>query len=208
MTPMAKEVREQLWQLVLATVEDIKQRCPDGCGTSRDQAWYSADGRSVSTIFDANMPDGSHRVYRIKATERSRGQDVAVDQWYHNAEYYWDDAQVAKEPERRVVVDGVHYRLGYNGDKPSPHNGYAGARWVVEFFTGGRVATHDLWYQGPVPLKYRQALPDNARFVCPDPVGHQRLYGERETTWRLPAGQRQAETAGGCPWCGKPVRES
>lgn len=38
--------------------------------------------------------------------------------------------------------------------------------------------------------------------VCPDPFEHDRLYAQRETTWRLTAAQRAAEQAHGCGWCG------
>jgi hypothetical protein len=66
--------------------------------------------------------------------------------------------------EKRVVIDHVHYTLGKNGEKPSPYNGFAGQRHLIEFLDGRRVITYDLWYQGPVPPVFWDRLPDNARW--------------------------------------------
>ena len=160
----------EFWPAILAEVDRIKtEECAGHTGSSRSQEWTGADGRSALTILSASMPDGETRVFIIEASllpgwDRTGPPHITVRRSVHCNENYWDQ-QVARDPETRVVIDGNHFRLGRNGDKPSPHNGYAGARFDIEFFDGRSVTTYDLWSQGPVPAKYRPLLPDNARFV-------------------------------------------
>lgn len=164
---MTQDLADQLWNEALAEVKRIESRYPDKRGTSRSQAMYHSDGRGLTTLLSIGMPDGTTEVHQIvvcRPPAVRRSPTVHVQVSYHSSEPYWE-SQIASDPDRRVVVDGVHYRLGKNGGEPSPHNGMGGARYVVEFFDGRRVVTHDLWYQGPIPPKFRDHLPDNARFV-------------------------------------------
>lgn len=171
-----KARREQMWQAVLTEAARLEwEECgaERGGGTSRSAAWWSQDGR-VATRLDVGMRDGTHRVFFIQATDsRPPWRDpqpndpirIQVERSYHSAESYWEDLIAQDADGLGVVVDGVHYRLGPNGDRPSPHNGFGGHRKVVEFLDGRQVVTHDLWYQGPVPPKFLDRLPDNARWA-------------------------------------------
>lgn len=176
----AKARRGRLWQAILARFDEIAKQ--PNRGTSRSAAWYSDDGKCAARATVYQM-DGTAIVYWIEAQVRGfNGQfqlgygprtgevDVRVSESWHSNEPYWEDL-IAKDADGRgVVIEGVHYRLGQNGDRPGPYNGFAGTRYDIEFDDGRRVTTHDLWYQGPVPPKFRDRLPDNARFVQPAPV--------------------------------------
>lgn len=76
---------------------------------------------------------------------------------------YW---RMQLEKQHQVVIDGRIYSLG-NVNKPpnSPHAGMAGRRFVIEFFDGRRVTTHDLWSGSEIPAHLRERIPDNARFL-------------------------------------------
>lgn len=65
-----------------------------------------------------------------------------------------------------TVINGRTYSIG-NVTKPpnSPHAGMAGRRFDIEYFDGRTVTTHDLWSGSEIPERYRDRLPDNARFL-------------------------------------------
>lgn len=65
---------------------------------------------------------------------------------------------------RAVVVGGHHYRTHKGLNTP-------GHRWVVQNMATEQVVfSNDLWYQGKIPQRWRQQLPDNARFLSPAEV--------------------------------------
>lgn len=150
---------DELWDAILAKVEVIERAHK----RSGSRSTGRTDGREVSTILDITMPDGTCRVFHIRAYVDMRKEIVTqVDRWYHNNEPYWEMIIESHSEDKRVIIDGVHYVLGKNGDAPSPHNGFGGRRHVIDFFDGRHIITHDLWYQGPIPPVFRDQLPDNA----------------------------------------------
>jgi hypothetical protein len=163
------EMQQLQWKLILDAVEAIKLAEPAPRGSGRSQAYYTEDGTVVATILDLGMLDGTRKVFHIRAVAPpTHGRPglvptIHVDRWFHSNEPYWE-REIAHEPDRRVVIEGVHYRLG-TATKPSSHNGMSGRQYDIEFFDGRRVTTCDLWYQGPIPPKFRDALPDNAKLA-------------------------------------------
>lgn len=87
---------------------------------------------------------------------------------------YWQEqiAADAADPERAVIVNGVHHTLG---DEPTEAQlrdrlkrstlGWGGAKVRVRFHDGREVVSHNVWYQGEIPERWRDQLPDNAVFV-------------------------------------------
>lgn len=67
-----------------------------------------------------------------------------------------------------IVIDNRLYGIG---PEPGPntnrsHLGMSGRRFDIEFFnTGKRYTTHNLWSGGEIPEKYRDRIPNTARFV-------------------------------------------
>jgi len=86
----------------------------------------------------------------------------------------WHD-KLARRNDLGFVVEGgrqyafdasrpyVQERKAYGG-QPS-FLGFAGARWEIQFFSGRRIITNDLWCGGDVPLIWRPLFPDNATFL-------------------------------------------
>lgn len=177
LTPLKESIIElmdddALWQAILAKADEItEQHRTEGTsrgGHSRSAALYGH--RYVASMVDIELLDGSHAAYWIEASywpglPAKKRIEVKVQRYFHSAEDYWE-SQIASEPERRVVVNGVHYRLGKNGDRRGEYNGFGGRRFDIEYLEDGRViTTYDLWYQGQIPPKFREQLPDNARWA-------------------------------------------
>lgn len=90
---------------------------------------------------------------------------------------YW---RVRIKEKHDVVIDGHIYSLGDVKKVPdSPNAGMAGRRFEVEFFDGRRVVTHDLWSGSTVPERYKQLIPDTARFAG----GAKRVQVGETTCW-------------------------
>jgi hypothetical protein len=164
---------DEAWQRVLAKCDEIKAtRHPTTYGFSRDVAQVTTDGGAVSTVMSVGLQDGTSAVYVITAYTskrpwmRGRTQEIRVKQYIDEHAEYWE-SQIANEPDRRVVIGNTHYRLGKNGSRRGPYNGFGGRRFDIEFFDGRVVTTYDLWHQGVVPPSFRDRLPDNARWAVP-----------------------------------------
>jgi len=68
-----------------------------------------------------------------------------------------------EDEDRRVIVDGDHYRIGI--DETGPFRGFGGREFTILFQDGRRVKTKNLWCQGEIPERFRKWFPDNAVFV-------------------------------------------
>jgi hypothetical protein len=85
---------------------------------------------------------------------------------------HWDLESNKNDP-RRVIIDGYCYGVG---DKEPPRDGkgrvrgemwgFGGRRFDIEIIaTGQKFTTHNLWGGGNIPERFREKLPDNARFL-------------------------------------------
>lgn len=71
-----------------------------------------------------------------------------------------------------VIINGSMYFPGkrFPGKRTAsgPYRselGMGGRRFDIEFLSGGRITTFDLWHSGEIPARYRLYCPDNARFL-------------------------------------------
>jgi hypothetical protein len=71
-------------------------------------------------------------------------------------------------PEKAVVVNNRHYIIG----EETPRNifqtlgrGFGGSKFIIQFNSGKRLETTNLWHQGMIPDRFRNNLPDNATFI-------------------------------------------
>lgn len=81
---------------------------------------------------------------------------------------FWD--LIVLEKEKHVIVDGHCYRVGVEPSKSQLERhanwfGFSGAEKVYETFDGEVHVSHNMWYNGEIPLTHRDQLPDNARWV-------------------------------------------
>lgn len=74
-----------------------------------------------------------------------------------------------RDPEPVVRVGGVHYVIGpepardRNGRFDRIGLGYGGSEFRFRMLADGReIISHNMWYQGPIPVEYLDRLPDNA----------------------------------------------
>lgn len=63
-----------------------------------------------------------------------------------------------------LVIDGCIYGLGPR-KTPGPYNGMGGRWFDIEYFDGRRIRTCDLWAGSKIPERFRDRLPDTARFL-------------------------------------------
>lgn len=66
-----------------------------------------------------------------------------------------------------LVIDGYLYSVGA---EPGPRAdrsflGMGGRRFDVELFDGRQFTTHNLWAGGQIPERFRERIPDTARFL-------------------------------------------
>ena len=77
--------------------------------------------------------------------------------------------KIALTNENTVIVNGERYTIGE--ENPDLYfKGFGGAEFNIEFFDGRKVVSHNMWYQGKIPERFRKypELQDNARFVKND----------------------------------------
>lgn len=66
-----------------------------------------------------------------------------------------------------IRCSGVHYTIGQEPTEDELRGsrlgiGYAGARFSFQLLTGEVIHSRNVWYQGQIPVEYRELLPDNA----------------------------------------------
>jgi hypothetical protein len=152
-----------IWDGMLKLVDSL----PDGRGgASRGPGEFRRGyGDSIETgpfeRFSASTEfkqfnargDGVDDVYDIEVTVTKR-QD--------SNEAYW--RQQLADRAGAIVINGVHYRIG-----KGMGGGFGGRRFDIRMLGNGHVVeTRNLWFQGPIPPKWRERFPDNAEFVNPD----------------------------------------
>lgn len=167
MPEISDETREALWSAARERADELMKSTRDhpNRGSSRSQAYYSADGFGCLCYADVTQLDGSHVVYIVTARYHPHSRqpvDVTVETSFHNNEPFWE-RQIA-DRSNAAVVDGYHYRIG--DEKARGSRGFGGRRLVLEdLATGERTVTTNLWYQGVIPPALRDRLPDTHRFA-------------------------------------------
>lgn len=85
---------------------------------------------------------------------------------------HWDIESNRTDDYRRIIINGYCYGVGEK--EPSRNSkgriqgemwGFGGRRFDIELFTGQRFTTHNLWGGGQIPERFRDKMPDNARFL-------------------------------------------
>ena len=77
---------------------------------------------------------------------------------------YWVLNVAKKNDPDSVRVDGHQYWIGPEDAHPS-ERGMDGSTYTIKFNDGRVAVTSNLWGNGEVPKGFRDALPDNARFI-------------------------------------------
>src|ERR1700733_11770015 len=90
------------------------------------------------------------------------------------AQYLSDEEQADRiQKNASFIANGEAYVIKpdkyYRGQIDTDMSGSYGHKYNVET-NSGVVTTHNLWHLGPVPEKFKEQLPDNARFVSDEYV--------------------------------------
>lgn len=66
---------------------------------------------------------------------------------------------------RKTVIAGIAYSVqpDVSGDKWFA--GFGGREFNIEYFSGEKVTTHNLWCRGVIPEYFREKLPNTAKFA-------------------------------------------
>lgn len=111
---------------------------------------------------DCTICGDRHRSRCFQAITRR----LVAESHCHTCDYWLQ--QIATEPDRRLVINGTHYRLG-DRTGPASCKGFGGRVHRIRYLDGGRtITTDDLWFQGEIPAPFREQLPDTAEFVRAD----------------------------------------
>lgn len=158
--------QKAIWEGILKLIEALP---PATGGTSRDAASWtehhgSTEGRTQYATYNS---DGTKTIREIAVTVTER-QDSNDEFW---------EMQLG-DRSNALVINGKHYRIGSsNGRTVAGFKGFGGRKFKIQMLPGplGYGDTEmepfdvdDLWFQGQIPPKWRDRLPDTARFVDPN----------------------------------------
>lgn len=148
----------------------------DTCGATNLTSRYNREGKNLCHQCEVKThPEKNRFVCRecgdLDSTKGWLPGTVSLERSLcHTCEYWM--ALVAKYGPGSVVVDGVHHQYDpkqpWKGGNPS-WLGFAGRPFCIQFKDGTTVRTNNLWFQGPIPERFRDRLPDNAQFVSAQP---------------------------------------
>jgi len=78
---------------------------------------------------------------------------------------FWNEKIGIKNDPMVVRIDGCHYQIEDEIDEPIAFRGYGGRKFVILFDDGRKIVTTNLWFQGEIPKRFQERLPDNAKFI-------------------------------------------
>ena len=156
-----------IWDGILKIVDSL----PDGRGgTSRTPGRFiKGYGDDEGGPFDRFEASSEFKQYNVRGDGVDDVYDiqVTVTRRASTNDDYW--LSQLRDRRQALVVNGVHYRIGSRNGTSGPFKGFGGRMFEFEMLADGRrVTVDDLWFQGPIPPKYREQLPDTARFTHPD----------------------------------------
>lgn len=122
------------------------------------------DEHFVLTPGEQLPPTGYTRVIGLSV----KHHDIAAEIRKHIdfTTKYWEELIECYGPNS-VITHGIHYVIG---EEPEPNErrdwlGHGGHKFTIKFKDGREVVSHNLWYQGPIPTRFRDRLQDNAELA-------------------------------------------
>lgn len=77
---------------------------------------------------------------------------------------FWTEYIELKNKSESVRIKGEHYWIGEE-DGPFHFRGFGGKKFKIRFKNSKEITTTNLWYQGEIPDRFRDRLPNNAEFI-------------------------------------------
>lgn len=142
-------------------------------GSSGSRRYFAADGKSAVMTIGKGMADGTDDVYVIQADLASWRHDddrltvTRKGPYVDSKEWFWRKYVADKDSPRVVRVNHTHYCIG-EANRSGEMAGFGGRQWKIRFNDGRVEQTKNLWFQGIIPPKFREELPDNAVFEKSD----------------------------------------
>lgn len=137
----------------------------DGDSYHMEDCWprerFNRDGTPFVTCKYCGKADAA--MYMDKVRDRMIAMSLCFtcnfwEEWVERTEVEEDKPNIAR-------INGNHYYIGDENSK-SGFRGFGGTPHTIAFNDGREVRTTNLWYQGEVPERFRERLPDNATFVA------------------------------------------
>lgn len=112
---------------------------------------------------------GAHRSIGYasrEAAEEELSQEIAGTYEFWREKIAWRKAGDRTSAGRPVIrCNGMHYVVG-TGSAGSLSAGFGGHEFRFRMLKSGQVVTtRDLWFQGEIPVEFRDELPDNAEIA-------------------------------------------
>lgn len=103
--------------------------------------------------------DTSEYMKNVASEMRERQLCHFCNFWKNHIE---NDATVNKDVF--VIADGKHYIIGDENSRDYSR-GFDGAKVTIKFKDGRVIKSSNLWFQGDIPERFRNEMPDNAEIV-------------------------------------------
>ena len=96
-------------------------------------------------------------------TKRIYSQDICSDECFHFD--FWNE--IIRKKDKFIIVDGKCYHDSGNIENHSAYQslGFDGRRFWIITNNGDKFTTNNLWFNGIIPNRFKESLPDNAKFV-------------------------------------------
>lgn len=76
---------------------------------------------------------------------------------------FWIEKVEIRDKSRVARINGHYYQISSIWGAGA-FRGFGGQKSVILFHDGRRVKTTNLWHQGEIPVRFRERLPNNAKF--------------------------------------------
>ena len=78
---------------------------------------------------------------------------------------FWLEHVNNSNNQRSVRTNNEHYWIASEFASRNHFRGFAGYKFIIHFEDGRKVISTNLWYQGEIPERFRDRLPNNCIFV-------------------------------------------
>ena len=80
-----------------------------------------------------------------------------------NCNFWWERIEKVDHPNS-VRINNNHYWIENENASRNTFRGFGGQKFIIKFDNGRIVVTTNLWSQGEIPERFRDRLPNNAKF--------------------------------------------
>ena len=89
---------------------------------------------------------------------------LSEEQLCFTCNFWVEHIEDDKLRDNTFVIDGCHYFVA-NENNNSSFRGCGGQKFHISSFDGRIITTTNLWVQGEIPERFRDRMPDNAKFI-------------------------------------------